>query len=278
VSERARSFTALVLAADRRDPRDPLAAASRGGNKCLIDIVGRPMLAWVLDALLQAPEIDDVLVSTDDADLLSRLPEFHDACALGRLRVVPSGPNLFASVEQALTDAARPRCPALVTTGDHPLLTPAMVAYFCREISARDTDAAIAMTRAEVMRAVHPDGQRRFYAFSDGEFSNCNLYAIVSPRAIAAARMFEGGGQFRKNALRILRAFGVLNFLRYRLRLLSLDGLGERLSRVFGARIRMVTMPFAEACIDVDNERTLALAREVLGNRGSGQDTAVTAH
>jgi CTP:molybdopterin cytidylyltransferase MocA len=261
------SYCAVVLAADRRDPADPLAGYSNGGNKCLIDIAGRPMIAWVLRTLLAAAEVREVLVSTDDANLLDHVPGFEAARADGRLRVVPAGGNLFASVEAALRFENQGRCPAIITTADNPLLTTDMLTHFCRETQALDGDAAIAMTRAEVMRAVHPDGQRRFYAFSDGEFSNCNLFAIMNDDAVRAAEMFKGGGQFRKKALRIVRAFGAWNFLLYKLQMLSSIKVGERLSAIFGSRIVLVTMPFAEACIDVDNERTLLLARAVMGKR-----------
>lgn len=260
-------YTALVLAADRGDPADPLAPFSEHGNKCLIEIAGRPMIAWVIEALLSAPEIADVLISTDDQRLLERLPEFAAERTSGRLRCVAAGPNLFASVELALHGGSTSRCPAIVTTADNPLLTPAMLAHFCRTVEVAAVDAAIAMTRAEVMRAEHPDGQRRFYAFRDGEFSNCNLYAVVTDDAIAAAAMFRGGGQFRKKTIRVIRAFGLTSFLLYRLGRLSLDGVARRLSRLFGSRIGFVEMPFAEACIDVDNERTLRIARAILARR-----------
>lgn len=288
------SHTAIVLAAQRRGQIDPLAQAAGGGHKCLIDIHGRPMIAWVLDALLECPRIARVIVSIEDADVLDRipsrppdpptgpehsparqpatvrladLPEFADAFASGRLTIETSGDTLFASVVAAVGGIQAPHCPALITTADNPLLTRAALDHFLDALASRPIDAAIAMTRASVMRSKYPDGQRRFYRFKDDHYSNCNLYALATPKAVQAARIFEGGGQFGKKAIRMLRAFGAINFLLYRLGVLRLSDCAARLSRGFGVRVGFVDMPFAESPIDVDNERTLGIARDILADR-----------
>ena len=105
-----------------------------------------------------------------------------------------------------------------------------MIQHFCAETDARGSDAAVAMVSAPVMKAKYPEGQRRFYAFAGGEFSNCNLYALTTDAAMDAARAFEGGGQFRKKLGRIIKAFGLSSFVLYALRVRSLDGFGQHLS------------------------------------------------
>lgn len=269
-------YTALVLAAQRlrRGAEDPLAPFCDNGNKCLIDMAGKPMIEWVLDTLLSAPQIARIVISSDDDALLDPLPRFAEHLASGRITLVASGPDLFASVEAAMAGPEHERFPAIITTADNPLLTTDMLKHFCAELERTDVDAAIAMTPADLLRAEHPQGQRRFYAFTDGEFSNCNLYAIARPKAVSAAAMFRGGGQFRKKAMRIVRAFGVFNFLLYFLHRLSLDDVGVRLSKTFGCHIGIVRMPFSEACIDVDNERTMRIARQILEARLAEQTPA----
>ena len=263
-------YTALVLAAQRQHADDPLAHRSGGRNKNFIPIAGRPMIDWVLETLLDHERIRQVVVSIEEPELLRELPRVRQAIEDGRLRVSASGSDLYESVRWSLGDDAA--FPAIVTTADNPLLSVAMVDHFCRLLDKNDPDAAIAMTRADVLRAEYPDGQRRFYDLSDGEYSNCNLYAIRRPEALAAAEMFRGGGQFRKKASRMVRAFGIGTFLRYRFGRLSLDNAAARLSRGFGIDLRFVIMPFAEACIDVDNERTFNVASEILQNRSSAAD------
>lgn len=119
------------------------------------------------------------------------------------------------------------------------------------------------------MIAAHPDGQRRFYRFRGGEYSNCNTYVLGSREALKAAEVFRGGGQFAKFPMRIVKAFGLLNLIRFRYGLATLDGAFRGFSRRFGLTIRPVLVSDGALAIDVDNERTLHVAETILGERGS---------
>ena len=48
----------LVLAGGRPAPDHPLYAETRGAPKALIEVGGRPMIEWVLEALRGAASID----------------------------------------------------------------------------------------------------------------------------------------------------------------------------------------------------------------------------
>ena len=49
---------AVIIAGGIPQPQDPLYAYSKGDAKALIDIAGKPMVQWVLDALGEAKTID----------------------------------------------------------------------------------------------------------------------------------------------------------------------------------------------------------------------------
>jgi GTP:adenosylcobinamide-phosphate guanylyltransferase len=255
------------MAARRSAAEDPLDHRAKGGNKNFIDLCGKPMVCWVIESLLAAPAVADVVISVEDEALVDALDAFASARSTGRLRVVRSRTNIVDSLQVALAERRGDWRPVLVTSGDNPLLTPAMIEHFCQQMEVRQLQAAITMTPADLMRATYPQGQRRFYRFADGEYSNCNFYGIVAPEAMAAAEIFRGGGQFRKHAVRMIRAFGLTNVLLYRLGRLNLADFGVRLSRAFNVSLGFVSMPFAEACIDVDNERTYLIADEILQER-----------
>lgn len=260
-------YCALVLAAQRQSANDPLAQLTQGQHKCLLDIQGRPMISWVLETLLNAEAISKVVVSIENSAVLETpLTAFQSPQQRDRLVIEPSAGNLFTSIARVMSSYGAGHYPVIITTADNPLLTPEMLAHFVRSIKD-ETDVAVAMTRAEVMKAKYPDGQRRFYQFVDASYSNCNLYAILRPQALNSAQAFARGGQFAKSALRMLRAFGLFNFLLYRMKRLTVARCEQRLSRAVAARVQIVEMPFAEAPIDVDNERTLRLAREIIEQR-----------
>ena len=53
---------AIVTAGGIPQPQDPLYIYSNGDSKALIDVAGKPMVQWVLDALSDAKSIDNVIV------------------------------------------------------------------------------------------------------------------------------------------------------------------------------------------------------------------------
>ena len=122
--------------------------------------------------------------------------------------------------------------------------------------------------RASVLSA-HPEGQRRFYKFKDGEFSNCNLYGLSDSSALAAADFFRGGGQFAKKASRIVQAFGFFNLLLLRFHLVSLPSGLNRIAKRIGLSISPVILIDGTQAIDVDNDRTYAIVDQLMAQHQS---------
>ncbi len=258
-------FTALILAAKRPGVVDPLAEANGTSHKCLIDMAGEPMITHVIRSLTGSHHVGTILISIEDPDVLASVPVVADGVATGQIRFVPSGGNLFTSVRDALSDDAL--YPALVCTADNALQTAEMVDHFCDAFLKDGCDVGVSLTPAETIWAKYPDGQRRPHKFRDGLYSNCNLFGVRTVAAIKAAKAFEGGGQFGKSKKRVLQAFGLINLILYKSALLTVRGVFRRVSGRFGVVIRPIDMPFAEAPIDVDNERTAGIARRVLAER-----------
>lgn len=265
------SYTALVLAARRPGIEDPLAVKAGTSHKCLIDMDGRPMIEHVLLSLIGSDHVKEIYISIDEPGALDAIAMIHDGKAGKPIHIHQSQANLFESVLDALSIPSR--FPVIICTADNALQTTEMVDHFCQGFAAANTDAAVALTPAEVIWAKYPDGQRRPYTFKDGKYSNCNLFGLSSEKALSTAKAFRGGGQFGKSKMRIFKAFGLINLLMYHYTLVSLDGVFKRLSRRFNVSVTPVIMPFAEAPIDVDNERTERIAREILEERRRTQKT-----
>lgn len=259
-----REATALVLAGRRAGVVDPLAAAEGLDLKCLVPVAGEPMIVHVLHALAASPRVGTILVSVNDAPALAAVPQ----CALlqrqGRLSFVPAQDDLAGSVMAALAGA---RYPVLITTADNVLLTPDAVSSFVSQAEDQGAEIAVAFATQAAVLAAHEDGQRRFYKFADGAFSNCNLYCIGHRGALGATEVFRRGGQFAKHPMRIVRAFGLLNLIRFRFGLGTLRAAFLRFSRRFGVAIRPVILADGAVAIDVDNERTLRIAEDLLRDR-----------
>jgi GTP:adenosylcobinamide-phosphate guanylyltransferase len=264
-SERAAPFTALVLGGSR-GPDDPVAHARKVAHKCLAPVAGVPMLVRVVLTLAACPSVDRIAVSLEDPALIEDLPALRPLHAAGRCMALATGATPSLSVLRALDELPCP-LPWLVVTGDHPLLTSEVVEHFCAGALATGADLAAGLTPASAIRAAYPDAQRTYLRFRDEHYSGANLYALLGPDARGAVAFWRRAELERKRPWRLVRAFGWRPLAAYLLGRLTLDAAMRRASRIAGARVAAVPLPFAEAAIDVDKPADLELVERILARR-----------
>ncbi|WP_253187729.1 hypothetical protein [Roseomonas sp. TAS13] len=176
-----------------------------------------------------------------------------------RLRAAAPGPAMSAAAAFEEFGA-----PLLVTTADHALLTPAMVAHLLREAPGR-ASAVAALARRDTILAEFPETRRTWLRFRDGDFSGCNLFLLARPEAIRVLRFWQRLEQQRKRPTAMARMLGPIVLLRYALGWMTLraglDALGARC----GTPVAVVEMPFGAAAVDVDKPDDLALVEARLG-------------
>ncbi|QTD55031.1 NTP transferase domain-containing protein [Parasphingorhabdus cellanae] len=253
----------IVLAAQRPGTIDPLAIGHDVSHKCLIPIAGEPLIAHVLETLSKHPAVGDICISIE----AQAFPDIDVVLAqldgdTGRIRCVPSTYNLADSVIAAL--AQMDDGPVIITTADNALLTADAIEAMV-QILKGDTDVALALAPKAAVLKAHPDGQRRFYKFSDDQYSNCNLYGLSGHDALTAAEIFRGGGQFAKKAGRIIDSFGLINLLLLRSGWISLPAAMARISKRIGLTITPVVLADGRNAIDVDNDRSYRIVADLLG-------------
>jgi CTP:molybdopterin cytidylyltransferase MocA len=259
-------FNAVVLAGDRR-PDDPVAATAGVAAKCLTPIGGSPMVVRVVHALEQSRRVQAILMCGPAAETLAGSPELRLMVSEGRVRWI--GPERSPAASAVAALAALPADePVLLTTGDHPLLSPDMVRHFLDQASASSCDVAVALAPHEVVQRAYPQTRRTVLKFTDGRFCGCNLFAFLSSRGRAMAPVWRQVEDQRKKPIRVVGLVGWGAMALYALRMLSLAGAVRRISRQTGVAAGVVSMPFAEAAIDVDSVADLELARAIVA-RGS---------
>lgn len=265
-SEKQGGITAIILAASRQGVPDPVAAAQGKSHKCLVELGGMTMLERVVRTVSACTKIGKILVSAESETVLEVSSFLQDLASTGRLVFSKSAETLDASIRAAVSKIDK-AFPLLITTGDNALHTPEMIDYFVKATLEKNPDVALGMTDRETVLARYPEGERAFHKFKDGSWSSCNLYWLKSPEALPTAMIFKGGGQFGKKPWRLLRAFGPRFMMNYRLRRKTLEQTRARLAARWRLDIQVVAMPFAEAPIDVDRLKDLALAKRVLADR-----------
>ena len=253
----------LVLAASRGN-LDPLAQAGGVSHKCFIDIAGQPMLRRVVGAVLESGRAARTIVAIEPDSMAEAKAILAPLPGAEGIEYVASRENIGTSVAAV----ARPEhLPLVITTGDNALHTAEMFAFFCDALADVKEDAALGLTPASYVLEKYPEGNRAFHRFRDGAFSSCNLYAILTPAGLDAARVFNSGGQFGKKPRRLIGAFGLFAFLLYKSRLFTLRTVLKALSRTVGLSTAPILMPFAEGPIDVDRMQDWELANRIVRAR-----------
>lgn len=258
-------YTALVLAASRGN-QDPLAVAGGVSHKCFIDIAGQPMLRRVVRSVLDSGRVGKVIVSIE-AGSIDEARALLEPLGNGERIVYTASRESIGTSVAAVCEAFPDALPMIITTGDNALHTGEMVRYFCNELDHVREDAALALTPAANVLEKYPEGNRAFHRFRDGGYSSCNLYALLTPAAMDAPRIFNSGGQFGKKPKRLIGAFGLFAFLLYKSRLARLRTFLRFLSRAIGVRTAPVVLPFAEGPIDVDRMVDWKLAEKIIRAR-----------
>lgn len=259
----ARPACALLLAGSR-GPDDPVARHAGMKHKALVPVGGQPMIRRVIDTL-RAAGMKRILICGDPDLLTSADPPTRQSLAGADILFIPPGSSPSASVQRALENKDIV-WPLLITTADHPLLTPAMVEHFYRAAPA-DADATVGLARASVIKAQQPESIRTFYRFRDDGYSGCNLFLFRSPAVAGLIQFWSTLEAHRKKPWRMVAAIGPMTLIRFALGRLTLADALARLSAIVGIKIAAADMPFAEAAIDVDKPEDLELANLILARR-----------
>jgi len=265
-------FSIVVMAAQRTGIVNPIAERAGVSHKCIATICGKPLIQYVFEMVANTPGVARVRVCMER--------DGWDAVKALSGSLADQGIAFdFVESKTTLTDSAYAAAqgidgPILVTTADNVLTTSEAVLTTMQPIFD-GADASVGLTTRDAViearsASTLPDKNKvGAYRFSDGYFSNCNLYAVASADVMHAAELFREGGQFAKNRDRLIRAVGLWNVLLLMLGWVSLDGAMKRLSKRFGVNVAAARLADGSQAIDVDSFRTYEFAEMILKERAS---------
>ena len=265
-------FTAILLAGDR--PADALARISPQQRKALLPLMGRPMILYVMETLLAARHVGDIIIVANRISDLESQPDL-----LAFIANIPSGRRVTfregagspaTSVLKTMEDL-RFTGAVLVTTADNPLLVPATLDAFCAEVLKDPTvDAAVGLARERDIRAAYPHVKRTYIRLKEDGYSGCNLFALAPGTGPKASLAWSQVERQRKKPWQLILHFGLWTLVRALCGRLDLDGALRAVSRSMGLTVRAIVLADPVAAMDVDRLDHVAVAEGVLASR-SGQ-------
>jgi GTP:adenosylcobinamide-phosphate guanylyltransferase len=252
------SWTAVVLAGSRPG-RDAFAEQFGTDLKALIPVAGEPMVRRPVRALLESRNIGRILVLSQAPERISaELPKDS------RLVVKESQGTIAETIENLILSHTTD-FPLLVTTADHALLDPQMIAEFIAK--AEGADVAVGVVERRSLLARLPQTKRTWLAFRGGAYSGANLFAFGSIKALAAIEQWRSVEQDRKKGWRVLGALGPALLLGAVLRLRTLDQSVAALGRRLGLTARAVVLSNPLAAVDVDKPVDHAIVEAILAGK-----------
>ncbi|HSM71984.1 MAG TPA: NTP transferase domain-containing protein [Anaerolineales bacterium] len=241
---------------------NPLYPFTQGKPKALLDIAGKPMIQWVLDAVSEAKSVGHVAVVGLDGsvDLSCKKP----------LSVIPNHynmvENLRAGARQILE--LNPSAEYVMTcTSDIPMVTPEAFDWIVKQAQTSRHEFYLTMITKEAMMRRYPGSKRRTDRFTDIEVRGADI-TVVEPRIILQSGISDTLKQLRHNTWKQLLFIGFDTLLLIRLGRLDLAGFAKRLAKKHGLDWSPLVCPFPEIAMDVDFPQELELARHVLSKNG----------
>ena len=137
---------AIVTAGGIPNPEDPLYSFLKGDAKALVDVAGKPMIQWVLDALSDAKHVENVIVIglSPKVGLTCKKP-LHFVSNQGRMLS-----NIVVGVNKALELNRRSEY-VLIVSSDIPTLKPEMVDWLVETCMQSQDDLYYGICPREVM-------------------------------------------------------------------------------------------------------------------------------
>ncbi|HEX5258486.1 MAG TPA: nucleotidyltransferase family protein [Sphingomicrobium sp.] len=252
------SWTAIVLAGSRPG-RDPFAEQFGTDLKALIPVGGEAMVRRPVRALLESKNVGKIFVLSQAPDRIAAvLPDDP------RIQVRESQGTIAETIEKLILDRVAD-FPMLVTTADHALLDPQMIAELIAQ--AEGADLAVGVVERQALLARLPQTKRTWIAFRGGAYSGANLFALASIKTLAAIEQWRSVEQDRKKGWRVLSALGPILLLGALLRLRTLDQSVAAMARRLGMTGRTVVLSNPLAAVDVDKPVDHTIVEAILAGK-----------
>lgn len=253
---------AIVTAGGIPQPGDPLYEFSNGSSKALIDVAGKPMVQWVLDALSNSSKVKNVIVigASPKSGLTCSKP-IHYISNQGRMLA-----NIVAGVNKSIELNKKSEY-VLIVSSDIPALKGDMVDWLVETAKQTKDDLYYGVCPREVMEARYPNSKRTYTKLKDMHICGADINMIHVSMATTHLNLWEQLIGNRKSPLRSAAVVGFDILFKLAIRQISLQELVEKASARIGIKGRAIIWSQAEPCMDVDKPHQLEIMREDLARQ-----------
>jgi len=253
---------AILTAGGIPEPGDPLYEYTLGENKALVDIAGKPMIQWVLDALCEAKSVDSVTIVG--------LPENGDLTCRKPVTFVPGHGSMLNNIRVGVTTLLESKPGVdhvLAVSSDIPAIRPEMVDWLVGAVHETDEDLYYTVIPRAVMEARFPTSRRSYVKLKDMQVCGGDMNALRASLVTQNEELWERIVAARKNMFKQAALIGIDTLFLLLLRRITLErGVNMVTSRLH-LDGRAIVCPYAEVGMDVDKPHQLEILRADLSSR-----------
>ena len=239
-------------------PEDPLYPYTNGDSKALLDIAGKPMIQWVLDALSETKHVENVIIiGLSPKSGVTCSKPMHFISNQGRMLA-----NIVAGVEKSVELDPKSEY-ILAVSSDIPGINAEMVDWLIEAAMQTKEDIYYGVIPREVMEARYPGSNRTYTKLKDIELCGADMHIAHVSMALEPdhLQMWEELIGNRKSPLKQAATIGFGTLLKVATRSITLDELVTTVTKRIHITGRPIIWDHAEPGMDVDKPHQLKLLR-----------------
>ncbi len=247
---------AIVTAGGIPLPEDPLYPCTQGHAKAMLDLAGKPMIQWMLDALSESTTIENVVITglTKKSGVTCKKPLYFIPNQGKMLDNIRAGVKKVMEINEQTEHV-------LIVSSDIPTINGEMVDWVVNSAMQTDEDVYYNVIQREVMEKRFP-GSKRTYTHLEGmDVCGGDMNVARASLVIEETEMWEKIINSRKSPLKQASLIGFDTLFLLLIRKLSLEKAVEKVTRRLKISGRGIVCPYAEVGMDIDKPHQLELVR-----------------
>ena len=253
---------AIVTAGGIPQPGEPLYEFTLGKSKAMLDVVGKPMIQWVLDALEDAQTIDGIVIIG--------LPPESEVVSSKVMARIPNQGGMVDNIRTGVNKVLEMRPGAqhvLLVSSDIPTITGEMVDWVVNTALESDHEAYYNVITRQVMEQRFPGSNRSYMRLRDVEVCGGDMNLIKTSLVTQNDELWNKLVAARKNALKQAALIGYDTLFLVFFHLVNLDSAVKKAAKRLHLTGRAILCPYAEVGMDVDKPFQLELVRTDLSRK-----------
>jgi len=245
-------------------PGDPLYEYTRGSSKAMLDIAGKPMIQWVLDALCQSTRIEHLVIIG--------LTELGGLTCTKPVTFIANQKDMLSNIKIGLDTIKKLGSGSeyvVIAASDVPGVTASMVDWLVDTIEANPADLYYQVVKKSVMEETFPTSNRTYTHLRDMDVCGGDINAIRVDIADNVTGLWEKLIAARKNPLKQASILGFDILFGLLFRTATLDDFVRMISKRLKLSGKAIITPFAEIGMDVDKPHQLEIMRHYLNRRNA---------